>query len=155
MATPTNSYFGPLFVVDGVITNYTSLQDAVNPADVEDITILKDASSTAIYGSRAAQGVIVVTTRRGKTGRTFVNLNMQYGAIQPVRAIRFMNTTELIGFMDKQMQRYWEQTPSIQAQFPNVNDFVRSGAHTTTRTRTTTSTGKTPSTATVISGTPS
>ncbi|WP_341837221.1 SusC/RagA family TonB-linked outer membrane protein [Chitinophaga pollutisoli] len=125
MATPTNSYFGPLFVVDGVITNYTSLQDAVNPADVEDITILKDASSTAIYGSRAAQGVIVITTRRGKTGRTGVNLNMQYGAIQPVRAIRFMNTTELIGFMDKQMQRYWEQTPSIQAQFPDVNTFIR------------------------------
>ncbi|MCK7554157.1 TonB-dependent receptor plug domain-containing protein [Chitinophaga sedimenti] len=65
MATATNSYYGPLIVVDGVITNYQNLQDAVNPADVEDIAILKDASSTAIYGSRAAQGVIVITTRRG------------------------------------------------------------------------------------------
>ncbi|WP_423735913.1 SusC/RagA family TonB-linked outer membrane protein [Chitinophaga caseinilytica] len=125
MATATNSYYGPLFVVDGVITNYTSLQDAVNPSDVEDITILKDASSTAIYGSRAAQGVIVITTRRGKKGRTDVNLNMQYGVIQPKRAIRFMNTGELISFMDKQMQRYWEQTPSIQATFPDVQEFIR------------------------------
>ncbi|UYQ94461.1 SusC/RagA family TonB-linked outer membrane protein [Chitinophaga horti] len=125
MATPTNGYFGPLIVVDGVITNYQNMQDAVNPADVEDIAILKDASSTAIYGSRAAQGVIVITTRRGKAGRTGVNLNMQYGMIQPVRDIRFMNTTELISFMDKQMQRYWEQTPSIQAQFPNVADFIQ------------------------------
>lgn len=124
MATATNSYYGPLYVVDGVITNYQSLQDAVNPADVEDITILKDASSTAIYGSRAAQGVIVVTTKRGKRGKLGVNLTMQYGSVQPVRDIRFMNTTELISFMDKQMQRYWEQTPSIQATFPNVADFI-------------------------------
>lgn len=124
MATATNSYYGPLYVVDGVITNYQSLQDAVNPADVEDITILKDASSTAIYGSRAAQGVIVITTKRGKRGKLGVNLTMQYGSMQPVRDIRFMNTTELISFMDKQMQRYWEQTPSIQATFPNVADFI-------------------------------
>ncbi|MCK7554158.1 hypothetical protein MKQ70_03695 [Chitinophaga sedimenti] len=52
-------------------------------------------------------------------------MRMQYGAMQPVRDIRFMNTTELISFMDKQMQRYWEQTPSIQAQFPNVADFIQ------------------------------
>lgn len=124
MATPTNSYFGPLIVVDGVITNYTSLLDAVNPVDVEDITILKDASSTAIYGSRAAQGVIVITTKRGQAGRTAVDARVQYGAIQPVRDIRFMNTTELIDFMDRQMARYWEQTPSIQATYPDVSQFI-------------------------------
>lgn len=124
MATATNSYYGPLLVVDGVITNYQNLQDAVNPADVEELTVLKDASSTAIYGSRAAQGVIVVTTKRGKAGKLGVNLTMQYGAVQPVRDIRFMNTTELISFMDQQMTRYWEQTPSIRVSFPNVADFI-------------------------------
>lgn len=124
VAPNTNPYYGPLLVVDGVITNYQALQDAVNPADVEDITILKDASSTAIYGSRAAQGVIVVTTKRGKQGKLSANLTMQYGALQPKRNIRFMTTSELISFMDKQMVRYWEQTPSIRTQFPNVNDFV-------------------------------
>ena len=125
MATSTNSYLGPLIVVDGVITNYQSLQDAVNPADIEDVSILKDAASTAIYGSRSAQGVIVVTTKRGQTGRSSVEARFQSGILQPVRNVRFMNTTELINFMDTQMVRYWEQTPSMQATFPQVEDFVR------------------------------
>ncbi|MDF2515907.1 MAG: SusC/RagA family TonB-linked outer membrane protein [Sphingobacterium sp.] len=125
MTTPTNNYLGPLIVVDGVITNYQAVQDAVNPADVENISILKDASSTAIYGSRAAQGVIVVTTKRGQSGRSIVDAHIQYGTIQPKRDLRFMNTTELIGFMDQQMRRYWEQTESIRKTFPDVNDFIR------------------------------
>ncbi len=125
MSTPTNSYFGPLIVVDGVITSYTAIQDAANPADIENITILKDAASTAIYGSRAAQGVIVVTTKRGQAGKSTVGVHAQYGSIQPKRDLRFMNTTELIGFMDQQMTRYWEQTPSIRTTFPDVADFIR------------------------------
>lgn len=124
MVTPTNNYLGPLIVVDGVITNYSSLQDAVNPADVESINILKDASSTAIYGSRAAQGVIAVQTKRGAAGQSTVDIRSQYGSIAPVRDLRFMSTPELINFMDTQMKRYWEQTPSIQASFPNVDDFI-------------------------------
>lgn len=127
LATPTNSYFGPLIVVDGVITNYKSLQDAVNPSDIENVSILKDASSTAIYGSRAAQGVIVVTTKRGAAGQSSADVTVQYGITQPRRNIRFMNSTELIGFMDKQMQRYWEQTPSVQTAYPNVADFIAQG----------------------------
>lgn len=125
MTTPTNSYFGPLIVVDGVITNYKSLQDAVNPNDIADISILKDASSTAIYGSRSAQGVIVITTKRGRNGRTSADASFQYGGIQPVRYLRFMNTSELIDFMDTDMKRYWAQTPSLQEAFPDVNQFIR------------------------------
>ena len=125
MTTPTNNYLGPLIVVDGIITNYQAVQDAVNPADVENISILKDASSTAIYGSRAAQGVIVITTKRGLSGKSAVDAHIQYGIIQPKRDLRFMNTTELIGFMDQQMHRYWEQTESIRKTFPDVNDFIR------------------------------
>ncbi|MDR2273693.1 MAG: SusC/RagA family TonB-linked outer membrane protein [Sphingobacterium sp.] len=125
MTTPTNNYLGPLIVVDGVITNYQSVQDAVNPADIENISILKDASSTAIYGSRAAQGVIVITTKRGQSGRSSVDVHIQYGLIQPKRNLRFMNTTELIDFMDQQMRRYWEQTESIRKTFPDVNDFIK------------------------------
>jgi len=124
IATATNSYYGPLYVVDGVITNYTSMQDVANVSDIEDVVVLKDAASTAIYGSRAAQGVIVINTKRGKTGKLNVNLNLQSGFSQPVRGIRFMNTTELIDFMDKQMLRYWEQTPSIRSTYPNVKDFI-------------------------------
>ena len=51
----------PLLVIDGVITDYTSISGVVSPSDIADITVLKDAASTAIYGSRAATGVIAVS----------------------------------------------------------------------------------------------
>jgi TonB-linked SusC/RagA family outer membrane protein len=122
----TSAYYGPLLVVDGVISNSQSLQDVVNPADVESITILKDAASTAIYGSRAAQGVIVVTTKRAaQNSGVHVTLDTRYGAIKPNRAIRLMNTSESIALMDKVMQRKWEETPSLQQQFPTAADFIQ------------------------------
>ncbi|MGO4290002.1 SusC/RagA family TonB-linked outer membrane protein [Chitinophaga sp. RAB17] len=122
----TSSYFGPLIVVDGVISNSQSLQDVVNPADVESITILKDAASTAIYGSRAAQGVIVVTTKRaGQNSGVHVTLDTRYGAIKLNRAIRFMNTSENIAWMDKMMEHRWAETPSLQQEFPTAADFIQ------------------------------
>lgn len=63
---------GPLYVVDGVPLQATSL-DALNPRDIESIDILKDASSTAIYGSRGANGVVLVTTKRGQEGKMQVS----------------------------------------------------------------------------------
>jgi TonB-dependent starch-binding outer membrane protein SusC len=64
----------PLFVVDGV-TLATGGIEFINPNDIESIDVLKDASSTAIYGARGANGVVIVTTKQGKTGRTNLNLN--------------------------------------------------------------------------------
>lgn len=80
----------PLWVLDGMPLEGTDLPDmtdksidqlynsaiaGINPNDIEDITILKDAAATAIYGARAANGVIVITTKKGKAGRMIVNLN--------------------------------------------------------------------------------
>ena len=65
---------GPLYVVDGVPLMSFSL-DALNPRDIEAIDILKDASSTAIYGSRGANGVVLVTTKRGQEGKMQVSYN--------------------------------------------------------------------------------
>ncbi|MDR1524424.1 MAG: TonB-dependent receptor [Tannerella sp.] len=62
----------PLYVVDGVPLNSGSI-DALNPRDIESVDILKDASATAIYGSRGANGVVLVTTKRGKTGAFQLN----------------------------------------------------------------------------------
>ncbi|MEV4881819.1 SusC/RagA family TonB-linked outer membrane protein [Chitinophaga ginsengisegetis] len=122
----TSAYFGPLIVIDGVISNSQNLQDVVNPADVESVTILKDAASTAIYGSRAAQGVIVVTTKRAAANSgVHVTLDTRYGVIKQNRAIRMMNTTESIALMDKVMQRRWEETPSLRQQFPTAADFIQ------------------------------
>jgi len=68
--TATNS---PLYVVDGVPIMSASSIETINPRDIETIDILKDASATAIYGSRGANGVIIVTTKRGKEGRLELN----------------------------------------------------------------------------------
>lgn len=63
----------PLYVIDGVAT--TENLNSLNGADIESIQVLKDASSASIYGSRAANGVIVITTKRGKSGRMAINVN--------------------------------------------------------------------------------
>lgn len=118
-----NTNFGPLIVLDGVITTASSLQDIVNPNDIESLTILKDAASTAIYGSRAAQGVLVVTTRRGQSGKIRVGLNVKYGQVKDDRLVRFMNTSELTGHITKYMQAMYDGTPSIRNQFPSFQSF--------------------------------
>lgn len=66
----------PLYIVDGFPVN--SIND-ISPSDIENISILKDASSTAIYGSRGSNGVIIVTTKSGKDGKTVVSLNSSFG----------------------------------------------------------------------------
>ena len=118
-----NTNFGPLIVVDGVITPAANLQDIVNPNDIENITVLKDAASTAIYGSRAAQGVIVVTTKRGAAGKMRIDLNMRYGKIKDDRLVRFMNTTELTNHINKYMEVMYNNTASLRAQYPTLQDF--------------------------------
>ena len=65
----------PLFIIDGMPGDYSTL----NPNDIESIEVLKDASSTAIYGSSGANGVVLITTKGGKTGKLSVNFNAYYG----------------------------------------------------------------------------
>jgi len=80
----------PLIIVDGVEQTLFNL----NPEDVENISILKDASSTAIYGSRAANGVLLVTTKRGKSGKIQVSYNGYYASQQSI------NSPENMGLED-------------------------------------------------------
>jgi len=75
----TNSLGGdihPLYVVDGIFNDNI---DYLNPADIESIEILKDPSSLAIFGVRGANGVIAITTKKGKAGQTLINFNTSYG----------------------------------------------------------------------------
>ncbi len=65
----------PLFIIDGLPGNYSD----VNPNDIESIDVLKDASSTAIYGSAGANGVVIITTKRGQTGKVDINFDAYYG----------------------------------------------------------------------------
>lgn len=90
-----NSGTQPLYVIDGMPVdsdtdensiNYSSNNSvdpmsALNPSDIESVTVLKDAAATAIYGSRAANGVIVITTKKGKEGKFNINLDIKQGFV--------------------------------------------------------------------------
>jgi TonB-linked SusC/RagA family outer membrane protein len=68
----------------------------INPSDIESIEVLKDADATAIYGSRAANGAILITTKKGKAGKTSVDLNMQYGWAKVTRKMDLLNTRQYL-----------------------------------------------------------
>lgn len=95
----------PLFVIDGIPATQDDLglfggatnpMADLNPQDIESIEILKDASAAAIYGARAANGVVLVTTKRGKAGRTSVNYGYQYGTSKPTHKVEFLNTEQYL-----------------------------------------------------------
>ncbi len=98
-ASSLNGSNEPLYVVDGVPLVggvYGSASSDINFNDVESFEILKDASAAAIYGSRAANGVILITTKRGKAGKTRFTLNTQYGVQNPTNKRGFLNAAEYI-----------------------------------------------------------
>ncbi len=92
-----NESTNPLWVIDGVIVGSSS--GSLNPADIESITILKDAASTAIYGSQGANGVIVVTTKNPKVDRLKIDLTAKAGVSNLVRGnFKVMNGAELYDY---------------------------------------------------------
>jgi len=87
-----NASAAPLWVIDGVVatigdltanTTTANALSGLNPDDIESMTILKDAAATSIYGSRAANGVIIVTTKKGRAGRTAFNISAEVGSNTP------------------------------------------------------------------------
>lgn len=101
----TNSILGgndPLFVVDGFPTNSTS--PALNMEDIESIEILKDASAIAIYGSRGSNGVILITTKKGKTGKTQVDFSTTVGFQSLAKKMDMMNAQEYATFYNIRAQ---------------------------------------------------
>lgn len=89
----------PLIVLDGVIDAVSDMSE-INSADIESITVMKDASSTAIYGSRGANGVIIITTRKGVTSKPSVTAKAEFGLSQIARTIDYMNKDELLRYMN-------------------------------------------------------
>lgn len=93
----------PLYVVDGIpAESYPN----INAADIESMEVLKDASATAIYGSRANAGVILITTKSGKSGKTRINVNGQYGFAQIAKDIPMANTEQWIDVMQNAIDNY-------------------------------------------------
>jgi TonB-linked SusC/RagA family outer membrane protein len=133
----------PLIVVDGVPISATLSQTGfdgpgavttggtplsfVNPADIESINVLKDADATAIYGTRAANGAILITTKKGKAGKTKVDVNVQQGGGHVTRKVRMMNTRQYLdmryeGFRNDEID--WTD-PSVSANDLKVYDTTR------------------------------
>jgi TonB-linked SusC/RagA family outer membrane protein len=97
-ATSLNAGNDPLYVVDGILTNNIN---NVSPSDIESMQILKDASSAAIYGSRAANGVVLITTKRGIKGKATIDFSTYVGFSQVSRQIKTLNTTQYYDLMDE------------------------------------------------------
>lgn len=105
----------PLYVLDGVplsanlggfagsFTNGRSVNPLadINPQDIESIDVLKDAASAAIYGSRGTNGVVLITTKKGKAGKTNINLSVQRGFSSPSKFLQFANTRQAIEYFQR------------------------------------------------------
>lgn len=119
-----NAGTSPLYVIDGIPLedNTVSTGDNgsasnmsfnrnplnnINPNDIESIEILKDASSAAIYGSRGANGVVLVTTKQGKAGKTKIEASYEFGLSRVNRRIEMMNATEWIDFETAARNNSW------------------------------------------------
>lgn len=85
----------PLYVIDGMPA---AGLNQINPSDIESIEILKDASTAAIYGSRGANGVILVTTKKGKIGKPLVSLDAYYGSQKAWKTLDLLNSDQYIAF---------------------------------------------------------
>ncbi len=104
----------PLYVVDGYPMEGGAFR-LINPSDIESIQILKDASSTAIYGSRGANGVVIITTKRGKTGAPTVSVNAFAGVQQRSKAIEVMNRDQYVQWFIDGRNQAWLDQPVITA----------------------------------------
>ncbi|MDR0507826.1 MAG: TonB-dependent receptor [Dysgonamonadaceae bacterium] len=88
----------PLVLIDDIEADISTLS-RISPNDIEDISILKDAASTAIFGIKGADGVILVTTRRGKIGKPVITLRMDYGLQQPTYKNEFLNSYNALSLL--------------------------------------------------------
>ncbi|MFN8271546.1 MAG: TonB-dependent receptor plug domain-containing protein [Chitinophagaceae bacterium] len=119
MISESNSSLSTSYNTDGEEVgkgqNISSVSD-INPDDIESIEILKDASSASIYGARAANGVVLITTKRGKNGKTEFNFNSFTGVQNVARKIPFLDSRGFISLIeDARTQDYklYQQDPSL------------------------------------------
>jgi TonB-linked SusC/RagA family outer membrane protein len=125
----------PLFVIDGIPT-YSGNNSAVgnvpnnplasiNPEDIESVDVLKDASATAIYGSRAAGGVILVTTKRGKKGQGHISYDTWVGITRPVRLYELLNAQDYMAIKNESVSNLNANRRAIGAAATNnENSFL-------------------------------
>jgi TonB-linked SusC/RagA family outer membrane protein len=112
----TNGNSKPIYIIDGLPTDDMS---HINPMDVASIEILKDAASAAIYGARGANGVILITTKKGEKGRTSLSYDGYYGVQQAWKVPELLNSEQYVELMNERVENE-RQTPS--PNLPAVGD---------------------------------
>jgi TonB-dependent SusC/RagA subfamily outer membrane receptor len=113
----------PLIIVDGVPVDNINW---VNPSDVESISVLKDAASASIYGSRAAAGVILITTKRARTGQLSLEFTTEYGFETPTAMPEYVDVTR---YMQMKNELRWNDNGNDANEFPRfpsdlVNNYM-------------------------------
>lgn len=135
----------PLYVIDnipqastgefagsGINSDFQVAQDplsSLNPNDIENITVLKDASSTAIYGSRGANGVILITTKKGRRGKARVNASANFTIAEATRLIPMVNLSEYADFMNARVNdgryQYYKAKDGVRYVFnENIDKYI-------------------------------
>ncbi len=140
-----NASTEPLYVLDGVpiasydLSNFTSMSDAggmgvietLNPADIENITVLKDAASASLYGAKGANGVVLITTKKGKEGKLRVNLSAKYGVTDFAYTYRPLmggeERRELIheGLVNLQLDKGLSEVEAQQYADANIDQYAK------------------------------
>jgi len=125
----------PLWIIDGVQVETGTLSlrsfggqndnalSLINPGDIESIQILKDASAKALYGSRASNGVIIVTTKRGRKAQAKINFDIQRGIIDPVNKVDLLNSKQLLELQREAVENAGHN-PDAFGLIPGVTDAV-------------------------------
>lgn len=103
----------PLFIVDGLVSQGTRSINDLNPDDIESVQILKDAASTAIYGARAANGIIIVQTKTGKLGKAVINARYTQGIDQQASRLPLLNARDYIYLSRKNTLDFNKSNPDF------------------------------------------
>ena len=109
----------PLYVVDGLPLNIGTTLNDLNPEDIENITVLKDASAAAIYGSRGANGVVIITTRKGTAGSLQLDFNGYYGIQQSISQLDMLSGPQFAE-LSNEMRENANKTKLANFKFPEL-----------------------------------
>jgi TonB-linked SusC/RagA family outer membrane protein len=138
-ATSISATNRPLFIIDGIAVETGTLSGRsfggqtdnalalINPNDIESIQILKDASAKAIYGSRASNGVVLITTKRGNNAKTKISADVQRGIIDPTHQLDLLNSTQLLELQREAVNNSFPSTglnPDVLGLIPGVTDAI-------------------------------
>ncbi len=116
----TNGNNNPLIIIDGMNANDGALS-ALNPNDIESVQILKDAASAAIYGARAANGVVLVTTKKAKAGEASISYGYFYGRQNPWRMPEVLNASQYVELIT---EKYTNSGQALPVGFPTADNIT-------------------------------